>query len=76
MPGDNRNMAAAKQVKNDEFYTRLEDVEAEMRHYAAHFKGGTGAVYPGHPDLGYYTSDGRAVVPYRRVLVRNRFPVP
>lgn len=39
-------------------------------------QGGTGAVYPGHPDLGYYTSDGKAVVPYRRVLVRNRFPVP
>lgn len=38
-------------------------------------QGGTGAVYPGHPDLGYYTSDGKAIVPYRRVLVRNRFPV-
>lgn len=38
-------------------------------------QGGTGAVYPGHPDLGYYTPDGRAVVPYRRVLVRNCFPV-
>lgn len=39
MPGDNRNMAVAKQAKNDEFYTMLEDVEAEMRHYTAHFKG-------------------------------------
>lgn len=39
MPGDNRNMAVAKQAKNDEFYTMLEDVEAEMCHYTAHFKG-------------------------------------
>ena len=34
----NTNLHAAKKVKNDEFYTKLSDVENELRHYEAHFK--------------------------------------
>lgn len=37
----NRNLHAAKAVKNDEFYTRLEDIENELRYYKEHFKGKT-----------------------------------
>ena len=34
----NANLHAAKKNKNDEFYTRLEDISNEMRHYKDHFK--------------------------------------
>lgn len=34
----NKHLLAAKQAKNDEFYTRLEDIEEELRHYTKHFK--------------------------------------
>ena len=34
----NENLNAAKATKNDEFYTRLEDINAEMIHYEEHFK--------------------------------------
>lgn len=34
----NTNLQAAKAQKNDEFYTRLEDVEAELQHYTQHFR--------------------------------------
>lgn len=34
-------MDAAKRNKDDEFYTRLPDIEAELRHYAPQFKGKT-----------------------------------
>lgn len=37
----NRNLTAARKAKNDEFYTRLEDIEDELRHYAKHFEGKT-----------------------------------
>lgn len=37
----NRNMTDARAAKNDEFYTRLEDIEREMPHYREHFKGKT-----------------------------------
>ena len=29
----NTNLHSAKRAKNDEFYTRIEDVEAELYHY-------------------------------------------
>ena len=29
----------AKQAKNDEFYTQMSDIEAELRHYKEQFKG-------------------------------------
>ena len=35
----NGNLHKAKAEKNDEFYTRLEDIEAEMKHYRKYFKG-------------------------------------
>ena len=34
-------MQAAKATKQDEFYTQLSDIEKELRHYTAHFKGKT-----------------------------------
>jgi hypothetical protein len=37
----NRSMIAAKALKQDEFYTQLSDIEKELRHYTAHFKGKT-----------------------------------
>ncbi len=37
----NSNLSAAKNAKQDEFYTQLEDIEREMKHYRKHFKGKT-----------------------------------
>ena len=37
----NTLLGKAKKAKKDEFYTRLEDIERELRHYEAHFKGKT-----------------------------------
>ena len=39
--GGNKNLRTAAKVKNDEFYTRLTDIEKELRHYRKHFKGKT-----------------------------------
>lgn len=41
MGNTNSNLHAAKAAKNDEFYTRLEDIENELRYYKQHFKGKT-----------------------------------
>lgn len=41
MAGNNSNLSAAKRAKNDEFYTRLTDIEKELRHYRKHFHGKT-----------------------------------
>lgn len=38
---DNSNLHKAKRVKNDEFYTRYEDIEAEVMKYRKNFKGKT-----------------------------------
>lgn len=35
---DNKNLAAAKNRKNNEFYTRLEDIEKELVYYKSYFK--------------------------------------
>jgi hypothetical protein len=35
----NRNLHKAKNSKQDEFYTQLEDIERELKHYQQHFKG-------------------------------------
>lgn len=35
----NKNLGKAKEAKNDEFYTRKEDIENELYHYAEHFRG-------------------------------------
>ena len=37
----NNNLHKAKTAKNDEFYTQLTDIEKELKHYKAHFKGKT-----------------------------------
>lgn len=37
----NANLLRANREKNDEFYTRLTDIEKESRHYRKHFKGKT-----------------------------------
>ncbi len=37
-------------------------------------QGNKGQISEGHPDLCYYTPDGKAVVPYMRVLIRNKHP--
>lgn len=44
--------------------------EAFLTDYFA--QGGTGTMMPGHPDLCYYGMDGKAVVPYRRIIIRHR----
>ena len=36
---NNSNFHSAKRAKNDEFYTRLEDVEAELQYYPNAFRG-------------------------------------
>lgn len=35
-------------------------------------QGGTGSMKPGHPDLGYYDMNGKAVVPYRRIMIKAK----
>lgn len=35
----NRTLSSAKTAKQDEFYTQLSDIENELKHYRAHFKG-------------------------------------
>jgi adenine-specific DNA modification methylase len=35
----NKNLHNAKESKNDEFYTQLEDIEKELSHYRHHFEG-------------------------------------
>lgn len=37
----NKNLNAAKEAKKDEFYTQLEDINNELRHYREHFCGKT-----------------------------------
>jgi hypothetical protein len=34
----NKSLHAAKKTKKDEFYTRREDIENELSHYADHFR--------------------------------------
>ena len=41
MPQTNTNLHRAKREKNDEFYTRYEDIAIEVQHYNEHFKGKT-----------------------------------
>jgi hypothetical protein len=35
----NKSLGAAKQAKNDEFYTRYDDIERELTHYREQFRG-------------------------------------
>ena len=40
MPG-NQNLHAAARAKKDEFYTQMEDIANELKHYKEHFRGKT-----------------------------------
>lgn len=37
----NKNLNKAKEAKKDEFYTQLDDINNELRHYREHFRGKT-----------------------------------
>lgn len=37
----NANLHKAKEIKNDEFFTQLTDIEKELKHYKKHFLGKT-----------------------------------
>jgi len=52
-------------------YTRTQGMSKEFvdAYYAS---GQTGQISEGHPDLCYYDSNGRPVVPYMRVLLRRK----
>ena len=41
MANKNENLSAAKNAKKDEFYTQLEDINNELKHYREHFRGKT-----------------------------------
>ena len=41
MGGGNSQLHKAKKAKKDEFYTRLEDINNELKHYREHFRGKT-----------------------------------
>ncbi len=38
MANENSGLHSAKRNKKDEFYTQIEDISAELKHYRAHFK--------------------------------------
>lgn len=37
----NKNLNSARKAKKDEFYTQISDIEKELQHYWAHFRGKT-----------------------------------
>lgn len=39
MKKNNSNLCKARKEKNDEFYTRIEDIQREVKHYKKHFAG-------------------------------------
>jgi len=51
----------------------LSDYEGMKKDFVeTYFKqGNKGQISEGHPDLCYYTSEGKAMVPYRRILIRR-----
>lgn len=55
-------------------YTKTQGMSKQFvdAYYAS---GQTGQISEGHPDLCYYDSDGRPVVPYMRVLIRRKASV-
>lgn len=119
----NDNLHKAKDAKNDEFYTRIDDVAEELRHYKKHFagkvyqgvmgvpitfldkynskqfeivgcadaniippnwkgmskkfvnqyyeQGNTGSYKEGNRLACYISTTGKAVVPYKRILIRQ-----
>ena len=60
--GQGRNGLADKEIRMSKKF--VDD-------YYAH--GGTGSYGEGSPLLGYYDSDGKATIPYMRILIRNKY---
>ena len=58
------------QGRDMDFPTKIGMRADFLRDYFA--QGGTGSMQPGHPDIGLYGDDGRAIVPYRRLIIRRR----
>jgi len=48
------HLGQAKKQKRDEFYTRLEDIERELRHYEHHFKDKTVLCNCDDPRVSYF----------------------
>ena len=46
----NKNLQAARNTRNDEFFTRLSDIEAELPYYKEHFRGRTVYCNCDHPE--------------------------
>lgn len=46
----NTNLQAARNIRNDEFFTQLSDIEAELSHYREHFRGQTVYCNCDHPE--------------------------
>lgn len=46
----NANLQAAQRIRNDEFFTQLSYIEAELPHYKEHFKGRTVYCNCDHPE--------------------------
>ena len=52
-------------------YTKTQGMSKEF--VAAYYASGqTGQISEGHPDLCYYDSSGRPIVPYMRILIRRK----
>ena len=60
----NKALNNAKRAKKDEFYTRREDIERELTHYAEHFRGKTV----------YCNCDDPVTSEFWRFFVRNFWP--
>lgn len=71
---DNKNLTAAKRIKNDEFYTRLEDIEKELTNYKEYFK--DKIIYCNCDDVEYsnfykYFKDNFNELGIRKILATN-----
>ena len=68
----NRSLHAAKATKQDEFYTQLSDIEKELKHYTAYFKGKTVLCNCDDPRVSNFFKPGRVGVrTHRFVLTRT-----
>lgn len=52
----NQDLNSARGAKKDEFYTQLTDIEKELRHYKAHFKGATVYCNCDDPNVSNFTN--------------------
>lgn len=52
----NKHLNQAKGAKNDEFYTRLENINNELRHYCEHFRGKTILCNCDDPRISFFSS--------------------